>query len=61
MKYDSDTLREIELLQRKQQRSIAEMLEDPDNEEARQHFRRINAQVRALRMQLSTQKEKAAP
>lgn len=60
MKYDSDILREIEMLARKQLRSVAELMENPDDADARHHFRERQALIRALRMQLSTQKKRPA-
>lgn len=61
MKYDSDILREIAQLERSRQRAIAELIENPDDEEARRHFNERNTLIRALRAQLSTQRVRETP
>lgn len=52
--FDSDILRQIAELERKQLRALAELAIDPNNAEARQHLQSRQAQIEALRAQLSS-------
>jgi hypothetical protein len=53
----ADLYRMIELLSLKQQRTVAEMLVDPDDEQARQAYRQTSAHIRALRMRVGALRE----
>jgi hypothetical protein len=54
MKYDSDILMQIQAIERKQLRSMAELLADPHNQEARRNFDLRKSEIDRLRQMLST-------